>query len=360
MIDKCDEKDTSNLKQIGQEASIQYAPILIPTLCRFTHLVRCIESLKRNTWAKYTDVYVGLDYPVSDSHWSGYRKICSYLDGDFSEFASFHVIRHEKNMGCAENMRTLRELISKKYDRFIRTDDDVEFSPNFLEYMDKALTYYETDEDVIAVTGYAHPIELEHLKKTTVIKQKLSAPMWGTGFWIKKYEKIRQEIIQGVLIEEFERVRKAKFSGMLDATVNDYILSYTRENPSTSVLCRVTDVTLRIYLNVQNKYVASPTLSKARNWGYDGSGVSCPDNNIRNTSEKHADAYLFREQPIDQEKSFLLQPGNHTEAYFLQLNRFEKRHISQKMTAYVRLLLLLLLGREKYVKLIRSLKKWKR
>ena len=37
-----------------------YAPMLIQTLCRDQHFMRCIESLKKNTWAKYTMSILGL------------------------------------------------------------------------------------------------------------------------------------------------------------------------------------------------------------------------------------------------------------------------------------------------------------
>ena len=43
-----------------------YAPVLIPTLCRADHFIRCLESLKKNTWAKYTEVYVAVDYPAKE------------------------------------------------------------------------------------------------------------------------------------------------------------------------------------------------------------------------------------------------------------------------------------------------------
>ena len=45
-----------------------YAPILIPTLCRAEHFIRCVESLKNNSWAKYTDVFIGLDYPPTEKY----------------------------------------------------------------------------------------------------------------------------------------------------------------------------------------------------------------------------------------------------------------------------------------------------
>ena len=34
-----------------------FAPVLIPTLCRYDHLKRCIESLSACTHAEKTDLY---------------------------------------------------------------------------------------------------------------------------------------------------------------------------------------------------------------------------------------------------------------------------------------------------------------
>lgn len=42
---------------------MNYAPILLPTLCRYEPLVRCIDSLRRNAWADRTDLVIALDYP---------------------------------------------------------------------------------------------------------------------------------------------------------------------------------------------------------------------------------------------------------------------------------------------------------
>ena len=68
---------------LQRKDAMKYAPVIIPTLCRYEHFVRCVESLKKNTWAKYTDIYIGLDYPKKDSHREGYLKIKEYLQGDF-------------------------------------------------------------------------------------------------------------------------------------------------------------------------------------------------------------------------------------------------------------------------------------
>lgn len=119
-----------------------YAPIYIPTLCRSEHFQRCIESLKTNTWAKYTDVYIALDYPPSEKYRNGYEKICKYLsESDFSCFKSFNVVKRKKNYGAGLNSRKMREFISERYDRWIFAEDDIFFSPIFLEYMDLSLIH---------------------------------------------------------------------------------------------------------------------------------------------------------------------------------------------------------------------------
>ena len=54
--------------------------VLVPTLCRNKHLEKCLDSLKKNPWAEYVDVYIGVDYPAKDSHWPGYREILKLVE----------------------------------------------------------------------------------------------------------------------------------------------------------------------------------------------------------------------------------------------------------------------------------------
>ena len=52
--------------------SKKYAPVVIPTLCRYEHLKNCLESLARCTYSHETDVYLCLDFPAKESHKRGY------------------------------------------------------------------------------------------------------------------------------------------------------------------------------------------------------------------------------------------------------------------------------------------------
>lgn len=40
-----------------------YAPVIIPTLNRYVHLKRCVDSLAKCTHAPDTELIIGLDYP---------------------------------------------------------------------------------------------------------------------------------------------------------------------------------------------------------------------------------------------------------------------------------------------------------
>ena len=285
-----------------------YAPVIIPTLCRYQHFVRCIESLKKNAWAKHTDILIGLDYPKSNSHWDGYLKIKEYLNGDFSEFNSFTVYAREKNFGARKNSLYLKRECLKKFDRFIYSEDDMEYSPNFLQYMDEALEKYENDASVVAVTGYSYPVNWQTAEGCTVVRQNFICSAWGRGFWRDKNKKLSRYLKSYGLSRDFAKAYKSgRFEYMLDPAVIEYtnFVAGGWGSP-TSFLNRTTDIAMRILLAVKNKYTIMPIVSKARNHGFDGSGLYCQGIDFNSSAKTTANNYPFHLQPIDTSDSFEL------------------------------------------------------
>ncbi len=306
-----------------------YAPILIPTLCRYEHFVRCIESLKKNTWAKYTDVYVALDYPVKESHIKGYDQICGYLTGSFDEFASFTVIKRPYNYGSVKNMSNLREMIFQKYDRFIRTDDDCEFSPNFLEYMDKCLELFENDRNVIGVTGYSYPVNWKVSADCNAFKNLTIFPIWGTGFWKDKFLKMEEEIKKGYIRKNIkcndETRNKMTQARYLDSLL--FAFNYKKNN----LMEAFSDVSIGAYIQLERKTVITPVVSKVRNWGFDGSGIYCQNvisdigiNDINNSA-----TYNYQLQPIDTALFFnpAVDENPHFKENKKEINDFDNRNL---------------------------------
>lgn len=310
-----------------------YAPIYIPTLCRSEHFKRCIESLKKNSWAKFTDVYVGVDFPPSEKYIKGWKEICDYVDnGDFSEFNHFIVIKRKTNLGAALNSVELWKLIVEKYDRYIYAEDDVEFSPNFLEYMDKCLDEYEDDPDVVNVTGYSYPIEWKTSEGATCVKQNINVSMWGCGFWKKKETWVLPYLNSFGSVKDLPLVLKENRQNlMIDAAKKEYIECAGTWIKRNSFVGNRSDIGSRIYLAVAGKYCISPVLSKARNYGFDGSGEYCQnimeEKNFGNT----AGTYNYTQQPIDTANTFDFIPDtlHDYEENRKRLNAFDYRSTEQ-------------------------------
>lgn len=296
-----------------------YAPIIIPTLCREEHFKRCIESLKHNSWARHTEVFIGIDFPMTDEQRGGWDAICRYCDEtDFSMFKAVHVFRRAENYGSYRNLNEMIEIALERYDRWIRTDDDCEFSPNFLEYMDRTLEAYESDEQVIAVTGYSYPLQWHVSEQATTLRQNFEASMWGTGFWARKRAYYYDYISSGQMLRDLPRViKEGSYLRMTEKGKAEYIPVAFKGMMYNGVLLRcISDIALRAYVSIADRYVITPTLSKCRNHGFDGSGEFCHVIQVNTDKETTADNYNYSQQPIDLAEDFDLRPDtlNATEA----------------------------------------------
>lgn len=325
---------------------IFYAPVLITTLCRFDHFTNCIESLKCNTWAQFTDVFIGLDYPLKDVHKDGYLKICKYLESsDFSMFHSFNVIKREKNYGALKNSLDLKIKISEKYDRFIMAEDDICFSPNFIEYMDKCLDKFADDDTVIGVNGYSYPLNYKVSEDANVFFQNATFSAWGCGFWTKKYFAIKEQLSQGFLFNNFDKSKKnGTLRKLIKGRYYDYM--YHALTGFNEYFNSMSDMALGVYMSFVNMKVVSPVLTKTINRGFDGSGVCCQD--IKKIDNKSSITYNYIEQPIDNEKTFdpIVDSGDNMAYNHKLLDNFLAVPLKQKIKVWLLIVYYKIFGRK--------------
>lgn len=274
-----------------------YAPIIIATLNRYEHLRRCITSLQKNAWAKYTELYISLDYPPEEFYKEGYQKIKKYLEADIDGFMEVHIYMQPKNLGVVKNFIFLRNKVFEKYDRVITTEDDNEFSPNFIEYMDKGLEIFQDDPDILFINGYVEDKEWNG-HAGNVMKMS-SGKMWGCGLWKNKYKflekKLTRKFFDGIGRNPYYIWKLYYYSrDMLWWYVHRYLCDpypvLFREDGEMEPM----DINIFIYSIIKNKYFIAPIKSKVRNWGRDGSGVNCGTD-----PEYHPESI-----EIDEEKSF--------------------------------------------------------
>lgn len=260
----------------------QYAPIVIPTLCRYEHLLNCIESLLKNSGVAKTELYISVDYPARDNHWIGYNRILKYIE-TIKGFKKVHILKCEKNKGAIENSNYLLEYVSREHDRFIFTEDDNVFSPAFIEFMNQALEIVQKNDKLIGVCGYAYPF-LARKGEAETIQQGVAFPCWGYGMFFETRNKLREYIKAGKLLVDFEVKReevkrKSRYN-------YDLLVSACRAYPQTpdGEYYELMDLSLSAYMLINNKRTIMPTESLVRNCGWDGTGEHCKREEVKKKS----------------------------------------------------------------------------
>ena len=293
-----------------------FAPVLISTLNRYEHFKRCVESLAKCTHADKTELYIALDYPVNESHWDGYKKIKAFLP-KIRGCKKLIIIKRNENLGPRKNILEARKEIFRRYDRIILSEDDNEFSPNFLDYINKGLDKFEKDENVLAVCGYHFPIPTTNSCINNFYYYR-SFPGWGYGTWKNKWKRfyysprILSEYIKKWqnALSIYKRNPKSLLTILRFIENNEYIYG---------------DRAIGFYMSKNSKYHSVfPVISKVRNHGHDGSGEHCgilPDNNY------------FESQEIDSEAEFEFSDFNSEFNKYMNKKVFYYFNISIKQKA---------------------------
>lgn len=248
---------------------MDFAPVVIGTLCRFEHFKHTIESLERNPWVQYTNIYIGIDYPTKEAHWSGYKKIIEYVNTHKFKFKSTKIIIREKNYGPDKNFDDLRTVAFEENEMVIMTEDDNVFSPNFLEYINTMLALYKDSKEVVAVCGYSYPIDWNDNKSGYVLNKNFFSA-WGWAIWKSKWEMLQHSITPEYfkdIMRDKDRLKNIR----MEAPNSYYYLTRVVGKKQISA----TDVTISIYMVDHNNYCVMPKLSMVRNCGWDGSGINC-------------------------------------------------------------------------------------
>lgn len=280
-------------------------PVAIETMSRYEHFRKCVESLSRNKFSEYTDLYISVDYPPDDSSADieGYIKIKEWLnEKPIKRFKSVSVFIQDKNLGPYENFVFLNERVAADgHEAIIRTEDDNVFSENFLEYMNEALMYIKNDNSITSVVGYLHDegdLVSKYYEGYTAFSE-CAYSEWGVGFWLNENRMIENEISFEYLYEILKERNKRK--KIIDSSWNNYELVimgylgiYKHMQFKDGTLAPI-DQMKRIWNIVNNKKQMLPTINKVKNIGLDGSGLHVP---------KLSD---YKMNEIDKDTSFVLK-----------------------------------------------------
>lgn len=244
------------------------APIAIFVFKRPTHTRRLLESLQANPDFLQSPIYFFAD---------GARNVKEQIDVNsvrqlIEEFAHPQktVIHAPANQGLAKSITQGVTQLCAKYGRAIVVEDDLVVAPNFLGYMNTALTRYAEADQVMQISGHMFPVNLQATTDAVFMPVTTS---WGWATWHRAW--IHMKKTPESAIEQLAS-RKWRYQFDLQGAFPYARMLVQRlqgKNNSWAIWWYY-----QVFSN--GGLVLHPTRSLVNNEGFDGSGTHCADKEV--------------------------------------------------------------------------------
>lgn len=169
---------------------MNYAPIVVFGFNRPDALKNTISSLLRNKEAKDSDLFVYVDGPRigKEREREKVEEVKEYVKS-ISGFKSLRYTFAEKNKGLADSIIGGVSEVINQYGKVIVLEDDLVLMPNFLNFMNQGLEFYENNQSVMSVCGYTCKVNApkDYLHDAYFFTRSSS---WGWGTWKDRWEKV--------------------------------------------------------------------------------------------------------------------------------------------------------------------------
>ena len=237
-------------------------PIAIFCYRRPEHLRKTLKSLMQCEGFEDSPVFVFGDGPRNAEEAVAVmatREVARILLGDRAEY---HF--SEENKGLSRSVIAGVGEVVERFGRAIVVEDDLELSPTFLTFMNRALDRYADDARVFQVSGYMFDVpELRVTQSALFLPLTVS---WGWGTWKRAWEQF-DPVATGWEALYTDKVLRHRFN--IDGAY-DYATMLFRQ-----MVGQRDSWAIRWYWTVfkANGLVLFPPVSLVRNTGFDGSGT---------------------------------------------------------------------------------------
>lgn len=270
------------------------APIVLFVYNRPKHTQDMIEALAKNNFAKESDVYIFSDNAKKEKDIENVRKVRTYIDSIKQKnwFANVYIEKAEKNKGLAKSVINGVTKVINKYDKVIVLEDDLIPSKVFLEYMNKALDFYEKKESIWSISGYNIPIQIPKNYKFDIYLGYRGCS-WGWATWKDRWNTVDWKVSDYKEFKNNYKKRKQMNRGgpdmaqMLDSQMQG--------------LCDSWAIRWCYEQSKQNKYTIYPVKSLVINQGLDGTGTHSGTTKDFDVEISERIPELYNNLPVDKE-----------------------------------------------------------
>lgn len=178
--------------------NLDYAPIIIFAYNRADCLANLLKSIEQNPRTEKMDLFVFVDIPhLEDKKNTTYNQEVIQYIYDYKKknkkFKQIQIIVAKEHKGLAKSVITGVTEVINKYGKAIVLEDDLVVSNDFLDYMQRGLNFYESDEKVWAVAGHTlYMRALKYYKKDIFFNYRPES--WGWGTWKDRWNRTDWEV----------------------------------------------------------------------------------------------------------------------------------------------------------------------
>jgi hypothetical protein len=262
---------------------ISLAPICLFTYNRLYETRQTVEALQRNYLASESDLSIFSDGSKNEHDKLKVDALRKYLQ-TITGFKSVLIIESPENKGLANSIINGVTQTLQHSEKVIVLEDDLVTTANFLNFMNQALDYYQEEQNVQSISGYALMLK----DKSNEVYFQTRPGSWGWATWRNRWrteifdkERIKAVINSDIsLLKQFKQKSGADMPKMLLRSVS---------NKNDSWYVRWAFDHFR-----KNTYSVFPAYSYIQNIGFHTEGTHCKginsyrseliDDQITNTS----------------------------------------------------------------------------
>ena len=255
----------------------ELSPIALFTYIRIDTLKLTLKYLQKNNISKSSVLYIFSDNYKSEIDRKKVEEVRKFLK-KLKGFKKIHIVKRKKNFGLSNNITSGVDFVLKKYDKIIVLEDDIIVSSNFLYFMNKALNKFKYNKKVWHINAWNYDFENLDTFTNTYFTRLMNC--WGWATWKdrwKNYNKNPNKIIKNFSSQE---IFKFNMNNSYD------YWSQILRNKSG----KINTWAVFWYANIfkKNGLCLSPTISQAKNIGYDDLSENQPSeqNSIHNINKK--------------------------------------------------------------------------
>lgn len=167
------------------------APVVVFVYCRLNLTQQLLKTLERNKYVEKTELYIFADIPEKSSLKSHSKEVINYIKcySNNSKFKKVYVNIAQEHKGLANSVIDGVTSVINKYGKVIVLEDDLLVSEDFLEFMQKALVFYQKNAKIWSITGNTENFPaLKSYKHSIYMSYRANSLGWGT--WKDRWNKV--------------------------------------------------------------------------------------------------------------------------------------------------------------------------